>query len=160
MRELHIPRSRILGSASEALVAAATAIVALEIDVSPRDVALSILGVPPHHIVIAWEDAAVAGFALTGMMTEPIRRQLTRRIGALWPVGPYALAAAVCKVVDAISGNSRRPVTCFVAPDDQAGVRTRAAALPVRLGSSGIVDVMMPELSVVERVALDNAMLL
>ena len=160
VRELHIPRARILGSAGEAFVAAATAIVALEIDVSPRDVALSILGVPPHQIVIAWEDAAVAGFRLTGMITEPIRRQLMRRIGALWPVGPYALAAAVCRVVDAVSGNSRRPVTCFVAPDDQAGIRTRAAALPVRLGPSGIVEVIVPKLSVVERVALDNAMML
>lgn len=163
VRELHIPRARILGSAGEAFVAAATAIVALEIDVSPRDVALSILGVPPHQIVIAWEDAAVAGFRLTGMTTEPVRRQLTRRIGALWPIGPYALAAAVCKIVDALSGmsgNSRRPVTCFVAPDDQAGIRTRAAALPVRLGPSGIVEVMMPQLSVAERVALDNAMML
>lgn len=160
VRELHIPRGRILGSAGEAFVAAATAIVALEIDVSPRDVALSILGVPPHEIVIVWEDAAVGGFRLTGMTTEPVRRQLTRRIGALWPIGPYALAAAVCKVVDAVSGNSHRPVTCFVAPDDQAGIRTRAAALPVRLGPSGIVEVMMPQLSVVERVALDNAMML
>ena len=159
VRELHIPRSRILGSASEAFVAAATAMVALEIDVSPRDVALPILGVPPHQIVIAWEHAAVAGFALTGMISEPIRRQLTRRIGALWPVGPYALASAVCKVSDAISGNSRRTVTCFVGPDDQAGVRTRAAALPVRLGPTGIVEVMMPALSVVERVALDNALM-
>jgi malate dehydrogenase len=160
VRELHIPRSRIVGSASEAFVAAATAIVALELDVSPRDVTLSILGVPPHQIVIAWEHAAVAGFALTGMMSEPTRRQLTRRIFALWPVGPYALASAACKVVEAMSGQSRRPVTCFVAPDDQAGVRARAAALPVRLGSSGIVEVMMPALSVVERVALDNAILL
>ena len=160
VRELHISRSRILGSAGEAFVAAATAIVALEMDVSPRDVTISILGVPPHRIVIVWEDAAVAGFRLTGMITEPVRRQLTRRIGALWPVGPYALAAAACKVVDSLSGHSRRPVTCFVAPDDQAGVRTRAAALPVRLGPGGLVEVVMPKLSGVERVALDNAMML
>ena len=160
VRELHIPRARILGSASEAFAAAATAIVALEIDVSPRDVALSILGVPPDQIVIAWEDAAVAGSALTGMMTEPIRRQLTRRIGALWPVGPYALASAACKVVDSVSGRSCSAVTCFVAPDDRAGVRTRAAALPVRLGPGGLVEVLMPKLSGMERVALDNAMML
>ena len=160
VRELHIPRARILGSAGEAFAAAAAAIVALEIDVSPRDVALSILGVPPDQIVIAWEDAAVAGFALTGMMTEPIRRQLTRRIGALWPVGPYALASAACKVIDCVSGHSRRSVTCFVAPDDRAGVRTRAAALPVRLGAGGLVEVVMPKLSGMERVALDNAMVL
>jgi L-lactate dehydrogenase len=160
VRELHIPRTRILGSAGEALVAAATAIVALEIDVSPRDVTLSILGVPPKQIVIAWEDAAVAGFSLTGVLTEPVRRQLTRRIGALWPVGPYALAGAVCRVVETVSGHSRRPVTCFVAPDDLAGVRMRAAALPIRLGAGGVVEVMMPRLSGIERVALDNAMML
>ena len=158
--ELHISRSRILGSASEALVAAATAVVALELDVSPRDVALSILGVPPRQIVIAWENAAVAGFALSGMITEPARRQMAQRIGALWPVGPYALAAAAGKVVEALLGNSRRPVTCFVAPDDRAGARTRTAALPIRVGPDGLVEVVMPALNVVERVALDNAILL
>jgi len=47
-----------------------------------------------------------------------------------------------------------------VAPDDTAGVRARAAALPVRLGRAGVVDVAMPELSVRERVRLENAMLL
>jgi len=160
VRELHIARSRILGSASEALVAAATALVALELDLSPRDLTMSILGVPPHQIVIAWEHAAVAGFAVTGLISEPTRRQLTRRISALWPVGPYALAAAVCKVVDTVSGSARRLVTCFVAPDDRAGIRTRAAALPVRLNASGLVEVMTPALSAVERVSLDNAMLL
>ena len=160
VRELHVSRSRILGSASEAFVAAATAVVALELDVSPRDVALSILGVPPDRIVIAWENAAVSGFALGGTMSEPVRRQMAQRISALWPVGPYALAAAASKVVDALVGNSRRPVTCFVAPDDRAGVRARTAALPVRLGPGGLVEVVMPALSVVERVALENAMLL
>jgi len=30
--------------------------------------------------------------------------------------------------------------------------------MPVRLGPDGIVDVLVPALSVVERVALDNAM--
>jgi malate dehydrogenase len=160
VRELHISRSRILGSASEAFVAAATAIVALELDVSPRDVALSILGVPPRHIVIAWENAAVSGFAPGGMMTEPARRQMAQRIKALWPTGPYTLAAAAAKVVEALLGHSRRPVTCFVAPDDDGGVRARTAALPVRLGPGGLVEVVMPALSVVERVALDNAMLL
>jgi malate dehydrogenase len=160
VRALHISRSRILGSASEAFVAAAAAIVALELDVSPRDVSLSILGVPPRQIVIAWENAAVSGFALGGMMAEPVRRQMAQRIAALWPVGPYALAAAATKVVEALLGNSRRPVTCFVAPDDGAGVRTRTAALPVRVRPDGLLEVVMPGLSAVERVALDNAIML
>jgi hypothetical protein len=50
-----------------------------------------------------------------------------------------------------------------VAPDRSApgsSVHTRTAALPVRLGSGGIVDVIVPTLSVVEKVALENAMAL
>ena len=159
-RDLRIPRTRIFGSAGEAYVAAATAVVALELDVSPRDVALAVLGVPPRHAVICWEHASVAGFAMTSRISEPVRRQLSLKINALWPPGPQALAAAVAKVVDVVSGRSRRPITCFIAPDDQTGVRSRAAALPVRLSAEGIIEVVKPELNAAERVALENAMLL
>ena len=159
-RELHIPRTRILGSAPEALVSAARAMIALELDVSPRDVAIGVLGVPPRHTVIAWEDATVSGLSLTRTLSEPVRARLTARIDALWPVGPYALASAAVKVITGLLGQSRGLATCFVAPDDSAGRRTRTAALPVRLGSSGITEVVWPPLSVAERVALDNALLL
>jgi hypothetical protein len=62
-----------------------------------------------------------------------------------------------------MAGRSRRIASCFVAPDESApgsSVHTRTAALPVRLGSAGIVDVIVPTLSAGERVALDNAMAL
>lgn len=160
VRELHLPRARIFGSAADALVGASAAIVALEMDASPRDVALAILGVPPSQMVIAWEEAAISGFVLTRVITEPLRRRLDERIRALWPVGPYALAVAACKIVEAASGRSRRLVTCFVAPDDSAGVRARTAAMPVRLGPTGVEDIVLPTLSVAERVALDNAVML
>ena len=160
VRELRMPRTRIVGSAPEALVSAARAMVALEIDASPRDVALAVVGVPPKQNVIVWEDATVSGLALTRTLSEPVRARLTARINALWPVGPYALASAAAKVIGGMLGNSRGLTTCFVAPDDSAGRRTRTAALPVRLGPSGITEVVWPSLSVAERVALDTAMLL
>ena len=65
VRELHVARERLFGSAPEALAGGARALVALAIDGSPRDVALSVLGVPPSQIVIPWEDATIGGFALT-----------------------------------------------------------------------------------------------
>ena len=102
VRELHVPRTRLLGSAPEALVAAARAMVALELDRSPADVALAVLGVPPRGLVIAWEEATVAGFAVTRLIAEPARRRLNNRIAALWPVGPYALAAAAAKIVEVL----------------------------------------------------------
>jgi malate dehydrogenase len=155
--ELHIDRARLLGSAPEALAAGARALVALAANGSPRDVSLSVLGIPPAHIVVPWEDTTLGGFALTRLVGEPSRRRIAARVAALWPPGPYALATAAALAIDAIAGRTRRCISCFVAPETSAGVRSRTAALPVRLGPAGIVEVIAPTLSVVERVALDNA---
>jgi len=160
VRELHIPRTRLLGSAPEAFAAAARALVALEVRASPRDVSLSVLGVPPARIVVSWEHATVAGMTLARFVDEPARRRLAARVAALWPPGPYALATAATKVVETLVGRSRRLACCFVAPDDSAGVRMRAAALTVRLGENGIAEVVLPALSPVEQIAFDNAVLL
>jgi malate dehydrogenase len=158
IRELKFSRTRLFGSAPESLAAAARALVALAVDGSPRDISLSVLGVPPAHAVIPWADATVAGFGLTRLVDEPTRRRLAARITALWPTGPYVLAAAATTVVEAMAGRSRRVASCFVAPDPTTGAHTRTGAMPVRLGPAGIVEVVLPSLSAVEQVALDNAM--
>src|SRR5260370_12844699 len=142
--EVHMTRARLLGSAPEALAAAARAIVALEINGSPGDVALTVLGVPPAQMVIPWEDATIGGFSATRMLDEPSRRRIAARLRALWPPGPYALATATLKTIEAVIGRSRRLLSCFVAADTSAGTRQRAAALPVRLGPSGLVGVVSP----------------
>ena len=158
--ELHVTRTRLFGSAPEALASGVRALAAIEANGAPSDVSLSVLGIPPHHIVIPWEDATMGGFALTRVLNEPVRRRLEARVAALWPPGPYALASAAAKVIGAMLGGSRRLVTCFVAPDDSSGTRARAGALPVRLGRTGLIEVVLPELSVRERVRLENAMML
>jgi malate dehydrogenase len=160
VRELHIPRAQLFGSAPEALAGGIRALTAIELDAPASDVALSVLGVPPTHIIVPWDDATVGGFSLVRVLSEPARRRLDTRLAGLWPPGPYALAAAAARAIDTIFRRSRRLVTCFVAPDDSAGMRARAAALPVRLGRSGVIEVVMPELSVRERVRLENAMML
>jgi malate dehydrogenase len=160
VRELAFVRTRLVGSAPEAIAAAARAMVALAIDGSPRDVGLSVLGVPPHHPIIPWQDATAAGFALTRLLDRPAQRRVEARVAALWPPGPSALAAAAVEVVLAALGRSRRLVSCFVAADDAAGRRSRAAAWPVRLGGKGVEMVLEPELSPYERVRLDTAIML
>jgi malate dehydrogenase len=160
VREWRIPRTQLFGSAPEALTAGVRALAAIELDAPPSDVTLSVLGVPPDHIIVPWDDATVGGFSLVKILSEPSRRRLDHRLAGLWPPGPFALASAAARAIDTIFRGSRQLVTCFVAPDDSAGMRARPAALPVRLGSQGIVDVAMPELSVRDRVRLENAMLL
>jgi len=160
VRELRINRERLFGSAPEALAAGARALVALAINASPQNVSLSVLGVPPARLVIPWNDATVGGFAVTRIVNEPTLHQLQGRIAASWPPGPHALAAAAAKAIEAMFRHTDAIVSCYVGPDDSLGIRTRSAALPVQLGPGGIASVMVPSLSVTDRVALDNAMLL
>ena len=159
--ELGIDRARIFGSAPEALAGGERALAALAVNGSPRDISLSVLGVPPHHTVIPWADATIAGFALTRLIDEPSRRRLTARVNALWPPGPYALAAAATTAIEAITGCSRRFPSCFVAAEwfvEGSGRRARTGAMPVRLGRGGIAEVVTPELSAAEQLALDTAL--
>src|SRR5206468_4493500 len=131
-----------------------------EVNGSVKDVALSVLGVPPAHAVVAWEDATIAGFAATRMLGEPARRRLAAKLAPLWPPGPFALAVAAAEAAAAIAGRSRRTLSCFVAPDVNGGRKVRTAALPVSLDGEGIARVYDPPLGVNARVALDTAMLL
>ena len=158
VRELRMDRARLIGSAPEALVAGVRALVAVETGNLARDVSLTAIGVPPHHIVVPWEDATIGGFGLTRVLSEPERRRLDSRLTALWPPGPYGQAVAAAKAIDAALKRSEAQLVCFVAPDDSSGIRLRTAALPVRLGDTGVIDVVLPEMSVRERVQLDNAM--
>jgi malate/lactate dehydrogenase len=160
VRELQWSRDRLFGSAPEALSAALRALVALEAGGSPRDVSLTVVGVPPSQALVPWESATMAGLPLEHTLSEPVRRRLAARVAPLWPPGPYALAAAAVKAVTGITGRTSGLVSCFVAPDDGSGRRSRVVALPVRLAPAGIAAVETPRLNGHDRVALENAMLL
>jgi malate/lactate dehydrogenase len=160
VRELGVKRERLLGSAPEALVGALRAIVALETRGSPKDVTLSVLGVPPDKLIVPWDEATIAGLRVTRVLDVAAQRRLDGRAQTLWPPGPLALATAAARVTEAFLTGSRRIVSAFVAPDDTYGRRARAAALPVRLHTEGLATIELVGLSARDTVALDNAMLL
>src|SRR5262245_27541321 len=155
VRELKRPRMRLFGTAPEALAGGVRALVALALNGSPRDVSLTILGSPPGQVVIPWDDATVAGLGLTRLVDEPTRRRLSARTPALWPPGPHALAAAAIKTIEAMAGRHRQLVSAFVAPETPGSART--VALPIRVGASGIAEVVTPTLATVDRIALESA---
>jgi malate dehydrogenase len=159
VRRLGLPNERILGSAPEALASAVRAMIGLETRGSPSDVALTILGAPPTRVVVPWEDVTIGGLAATKVLDEPARRRIEARLPALWPPGPYALATAAAKAIDALAGRTRRVISAFVAQRDGEADRTRTVALPVRLGPAGVTHMKLPLLSARDRIALDNAML-
>jgi malate dehydrogenase len=157
VRELKMSRARLFGCAPEALAGGVRALVALALNGSPRDVSLTVLGVPPAQIVIPWEDATVGGFGVTRLVDEPARRRLMAKAPALWPPGPHALAAAAVKVIESMAGRHRQLISAFVAPETPGAGRT--VALAMRAGASGIAEVVTPTLTNVDRTALESAMM-
>ncbi len=158
VKELRIPRARLIGSAPAAYASAVRALVAASTDVSPSDVSLSVLGVPPHGTLVPWSGASIGGFRLEDVAAPATMAAIRRRMPGLWPPGSYALASAASRVAEALVRGSRRQFTCFVTLEGEMNVRGRAAAFPVELGPGGVRRVMIPPLSVQERVALETAL--
>jgi malate/lactate dehydrogenase len=153
--ELHVARARIFGSAPLALESALRALTGIIIDGSGVEVSLRVVGTPPHGAVVAWEEATAFGQPLSSQMPAHAIAGLSARIPSLWPPGPYALAAAAARVVEAIVNGSRRRFSCFVAVG--AG-RPTVCAMPVQLGPSGVTQVHEPSLTRQERTLVENAL--
>ena len=150
--ELRMAPSRILGSAPFALESAVRALAGLAIDASGVEIALRVIGVPPHAAVVAWEEASAFGQPLSAQLAPHEIAALNARLPRLWPPAPYALASAAARVAEAIANGSRRRFSCFVWLPRQS-----VAAMPVELGEDGIRHVVEPALTRQERTRLENA---
>lgn len=155
--ELHVPRRRLIGAATVALESALRALVGLALDASGVEVQLCVAGVPPAAAVVAWEEATAFGQPLAGQLPAHEIAAIAARLPGLWPPAPYALASAAARVVEGVVHGSRRRFSCFVVLD--AGPRRNAvAAMPVVLGRQGLVRIVDPVLTRLERTALENAL--
>ena len=155
--ELHLSRGLVLGSAPFALESALRALAGLMLDGSGVEIGLRVVGVPPRAAVVAWEEATAYGQPLSSQMAPHAIAGLAGRIPGLWPPGPYALASAAARVVEAIALGSRRRFSCFVVTEAGA-LRAAVGSMPVELGPRGIERVLEPALTRQERTALENAL--
>jgi malate dehydrogenase len=155
--EIGLPRERVLASAPHALVSALRAMIALEAGASPSDVSVSVLGVPPDRLVVPWHDGSIAGTPMSHALDAPALDRLRRRLPALWPPGPYALASAVRPIVEALTHGSSRRFTCHVVLDGELGMRRLGTAFTVQLGPGGVARYCLPALDPRERVLFENA---
>ena len=155
--EQHADPRRTVGSATEALRSAVTALAALEAGASPRDVSLAILGRPPGGAFVPWDDAAIGGLRATAVLTPPALARLDARLARVWPLGPMALAAASARVLRLALGGSPGSACVFGVPDRSTEVPTRGAALPARFNSAG-ASFELPVLTTRDRVRLDGVL--
>ena len=159
VKDLDVGRARLVGSAPGALAGAVRALVALEARGGASEVAVTLVGVPPRHVVVVWSTATVRGAPVETVLSATALNRIAARLPYVWPPGPYALASAAARVCEAIVANTaRRVFSCFVALDHERAGRGQAAALPVTLGIGGVNRVLEPVLSRYEQVQLENAL--
>jgi malate dehydrogenase len=156
--ELSLPRSRLIGSSTEALTSAIRAIVALEARCSPREVMLTVIGRPPTGFVVPWSEASIGGYALQRTLSQAQLARIEARADHLWPPGPSSLGSAASAVTRAILSASRRSFSVLTWLEGEFGVRRVVGALPVQLEASGIADFRVPEMGSRERVRLQTAL--
>lgn len=156
-QEARMPARRLLGSASDALASAVTAIVAMEARCSPAEVSVAVLGSPPAFVV-PWSDASIGGYSLERVMSHVQLRRVEARVARLWPPGPYALGAAAARIVEAMLHDSRRSHNVLTVLDGEFGVRDRVGTVPALLAAHGIAHTHVPALNTRERVQLDIAL--
>ena len=157
-REAGIHRTRLLGSAPEALAGAVRAIVALEARCSPSEVVLAVLGTPPSGFVVPWGEASIGGYTLERVLTQVQLRRIDARLSRLWPPGPQTLGLAAARVAEALVTSARRAMSVLTVLDGEFGVRHRAGVLPCLLSPAGIARVRLPKLNTRERVQLETAL--
>jgi malate dehydrogenase len=158
VNESGIARTRLFGSAPEALRSAVTAIVALEANAAPADISLSVLGRPPHHIIVPWDETAIAGRSATHVLSAAQLARLDARIARLWPPGPYALASAAARMVQTLLTRTPRVHTALVAVTRDEGVPGRSAMMPVTLQPTGLATLVPPAMSARDRVRFETTM--
>jgi hypothetical protein len=164
--ELGLPWTRVIGAAALAVGAAVRALVGLEAGVSPLDVQVAITGLPPANLVVAWESATIGRAALTAHLDLHARARVAKRLPLLWPPGPMTLAAAAVELVEAMTQGGDRPHTALLALDamadagpSQRAQSRRVIAADAWLTRAGVARVTLPDLSIQERLALDNVRL-
>ena len=157
-REAGIDRTRLIGSAPEALAGAVRAIVALEARCSPSEVMLAVLGTPPSGFLVPWGEASIGGYSLDRVLTQVQLRRVETRLARLWPPGPQALGVAAAKIAEALVTSSRRAMNVLTVLGGEFGIRDRAGVLPCLLTPPGIAHVRLPDLNTRERVRLETAL--
>ena len=156
--DVQVPRRQLIGSAPHAVVSAVTAIVAMEADCSPSDIMLTVLGAPPGGLVVPWSEASIGGYALQQVLPQVTLARIDARAKALWPPGPYALGTAAADVVNALLASSRRFLSVMTQLQGEFGVSRRPGIVSARLGTGGIQQIRLPELTTRERVLVESAL--
>ena len=160
------PRERVVGMAGILDTARYRTFIAQELDVSVREVFALVLGGHGDTMVPLPSMATVGGVSITELIPQDRVKEIVDRarnggaeIVSLLQSGSafYAPAAAAAELVDAILLDQKRILPCAAYLQGEYGIEDLFVGVPVKLGASGIEEVVELELKEDELNDLKNS---
>jgi malate dehydrogenase len=160
------PKNRVFGMAGVLDTARMSAFIALELKVSVENISALILGGHGDGMVPLPRYSTVAGIPITDLMTpEQIARivERTRKGGGeivnLLKTGSayYAPSAATVQMIEAIVYDKKRILPCAAYLEGEYGIQGLYVGVPVKLGSSGVEEIIQVKLTDEENAALQKS---
>jgi malate dehydrogenase len=166
---LHVtgfPRSRLIGQSGVLDSARLRTFIAQELGVSVSSVSAIILGGHGNTMVALPRLSSVGGVPLASLLPQVRIDELVERavnggaeIVQLLKTGSayYAPAAAAVSMVDAIVRDSKEILPCAIKIEGEYGIDGVVVGVPVKLGASGVEQVLPLELTEAEKAALGRS---
>jgi malate dehydrogenase len=160
------PRERVVGMAGILDTARYRTFIAQELNVSVRDVFALVLGGHGDTMVPLPSMATVGGVSITELLPQDRVEAIVERtrgggaeIVQLLQSGSayYAPSAAVVEMVDSILLDQKRILPCAAYLQGEYGIEDLFVGVPVRLGTSGVEEIVELRLTDDERADLENS---
>jgi malate dehydrogenase len=151
---LHVsefPRGRVFGLSGVLDAARLRSFIAAEVKVSVEDVCACVLGEHGRNMVVIPRLCMVNGIPITDLLpTETVNKLVERTVGGgaeivgLLKTGSafYAPSAAVAQMAEAIILDKKRILPCAAYLEGEYGMTETVISVPVKLGRSGIEQVI------------------
>jgi malate dehydrogenase len=165
-RRSGFPRERVIGMAGVLDSVRFRAFIAQELQVSVENIHAFVLGGHGDMMVPLPRFSTVSGIPITELLTPDRIAALVKRtaggggeIVALLGTGSayYAPAASVMEMVEAILRDKKKILPCCVYLDGEYGIRGLCVGVPVKLGASGVEQIIEIRLMPDEASALNRS---
>ena len=159
------PASRVFGMAGVLDTARFRTFISMELGVSVKDIQALLMGGHGDTMVPLPRYTSVGGIPLTELLSEDRIKAIVDRtksgggeiVQLMGTSAWYAPGAAAAEMAEAIVKDSGRVLPCAALPSGEYGLSDLFIGLPVRLGRSGIEEIITVDLNETEMALLDES---
>ncbi len=159
------PKQRVVGQAGVLDTARFQTFVAWETGASVKDVHAAVLGGHGDQMVAVVSTATLGGVPLRQLVPEDRLSAIVERtakgggevVGLLGTSAWYAPGAAVAQMVDSIMLDEKRVLPCTAYLEGEYGIDGLYMGVPVKLGVSGVEEIVELDLDAGEQAALEES---